>query len=67
MQDFGELVVTIMLKNADGVTADALIQNIERGISVLQFKQMLSQGYAGEPPPSSQKIVFSGRSVQQCR
>lgn len=54
----------ISLKNADGITEDHHLHNLDPGTSMLDAKQMLSSCYPGQPAVLAQKIVFSGRSVQ---
>ena len=57
-------LLTIRLKNADGITADEQLRDLDPDTSVLEVKQMLQASYPGQPPSASMKIVFAGRSVR---
>ena len=57
-------LLTIQLKNADGITADEQLRELDPDTSVLEVKQMLQASYPGQPPSASMKIVFAGRSVR---
>ncbi len=57
-------LLTISLKNADGITADEQLRDLDPDTSVLEVKQMLQASYPGQPPSASMKIVFAGRSVR---
>ena len=57
----GTGLLTIQLKNADGITADEQLRDLDPDTSVLEVKQLLQACYPGQPPSASQKIVFAGR------
>jgi hypothetical protein len=54
---------TIAFKNADGITADEQLHDLDPNMSILDVKRMLAESYPGQPPASAQKIVFAGRCV----
>jgi len=55
----------IALKNADGITDDHHMHELNPDTSILDVKTMLSSSYPGQPAVTAQKIVFSGRSAGQ--
>ena len=67
MNDDETGLLTIVLKNADGITRDEQLSDLDHDTTVFEIKAMLSRCYPGQPPPSSQKIVVAGRSVSRLR
>jgi hypothetical protein len=53
--------LTIAFKNANGVTADEYLHDLDPDTSILELKQMLSNCYPGQPHPTAQRVVFAGR------
>lgn len=54
---------TITLKNADGVSADEHLHDLEPATSILAVKELLALRYPGQPPVSAQRMVYAGRCV----
>ena len=52
---------TIQLKNADGITADEFLRDLDPDTSVSEVKAMLTATYPGQPSAGAQRIVVAGR------
>mmetsp|Transcript_5407 Transcript_5407/g.10897 ORF Transcript_5407/g.10897 Transcript_5407/m.10897 type:complete len:458 (+) Transcript_5407:60-1433(+) len=56
--------VSLVIKNADGVTPDLMLGSVPLHYSVLDVKKSICDKYAGNPPPGLQKLVYSGRLLK---
>lgn len=59
--DYDGDAITLVVKNADGVTADLHLEDVPLEYSVKDVKTRISENYSERPCPSALKIVHSGR------
>ncbi len=57
-------VLKVVIKNADGTTADCPLC-VSIGSNIADLKKQISEEYAGRPTEDRMKLVFSGRCAAE--